>query len=74
MEIHGHTDSTGADDYNLQLSEQRAAAAKAYLVDQGIAADRLTSISHGDTMPIADNSTHEGREANRRIEFKILDK
>ncbi len=74
MEIHGHTDTTGEGDYNLQLSEQRVAAAKAYLVDQGIAADRLTSIGHGNTMPIADNSTHKGRKANRRIEFKILDK
>ncbi len=72
LEIQGHTDNTGNSAYNLKLSEKRAAAVKAYLVSKGIAADRLEAKGYGDTMPAADNSTPAGREANRRIEFKVL--
>lgn len=72
LEIQGHSDNTGDSAYNLKLSAKRAAAVKAYLVEQGIAADRLETKGYGDTMPAADNSTPEGRDANRRIEFKVL--
>ena len=72
LEIQGHTDNTGNSAYNMKLSDKRAAAVKAYLVSKGIAADRLEAKGYGDTMPVADNSTAEGRNANRRIEFKVL--
>ncbi len=73
VEIQGHTDSQGSAEYNLRLSEGRAAAVVAYLVqNHGIAASRLTARGYGLTMPIADNSTPEGRALNRRVEFVIL--
>ncbi|NKF20818.1 OmpA family protein [Solimonas marina] len=71
VEVDGHTDSKGSDAYNMKLSEQRAKAVKAYLVDQGIDASRMTTRGYGETMPIADNGTDEGREKNRRVELKI---
>lgn len=72
LEIQGHTDNTGNSAYNMKLSDKRAAAVKAYLVGKGIAADRLEAKGYGDTLPVADNATAAGREANRRIEFKVL--
>lgn len=69
--IEGHTDATGSDAYNLKLSKQRAAAAKTYLVEQGIDASRLTSEGYGESKPIASNKTKEGRAENRRVEFKV---
>ncbi|MFT4045732.1 MAG: OmpA family protein [Solimonas sp.] len=69
--IEGHTDATGADAYNLKLSKQRAAAAKTYLVEQGIESSRLTSEGYGESQPIATNKTKEGRAENRRVEFKV---
>ncbi len=72
MEIAGHTDNVGKDDDNLRLSQQRSDAVKAWLVKKGIAADRLTAKGYGSTQPIADNSTEEGRQKNRRTEVKIL--
>ncbi len=74
IEISGHTDSKGADDYNKKLSDSRAKAVVAYLVSKGIAADRLTSVGYGEEQPIATNDTDEGRQLNRRTEFKILSK
>lgn len=68
--VTGHTDSVGKDAYNQKLSEKRAAAVKAYLVKKGVAADRITATGHGETMPIADNNTAEGRAANRRVEVR----
>lgn len=70
LEVTGHTDSVGKDAYNQKLSEKRAAAVKAYLVKKGVAADRITATGHGETMPIADNNTAEGRAANRRVEVR----
>ncbi|MDZ7760709.1 MAG: OmpA family protein [Desulfovermiculus sp.] len=66
--IEGHTDSVGPAEYNMRLSEKRAANVKAYLVDKlGIDADRLTAEGYGESRPVADNSTEEGRQKNRRV-------
>lgn len=74
IEISGHTDSKGADDYNMKLSGNRAQAVVDYLIAHGISKDRLTSKGYGETKPIADNNTDEGRQMNRRTEFEILSK
>ncbi|MBM3116765.1 OmpA family protein [Jeongeupia naejangsanensis] len=68
-EIAGHTDNVGDAAHNKTLSEQRAAAVRDYLIGKGVAADALTAVGYGDSRPIADNSTEEGRHQNRRIEF-----
>lgn len=69
FEVQGHTDNTGNASLNQTLSEQRAAAIVNKLVGMGIAADRLSAVGKGQTAPIADNSTDEGRAKNRRVEF-----
>ena len=70
IEIQGHTDNVGAPAANLKLSQDRAAAVKAYLVRQfGIAADRLTTVGFGDTKPATPNTSEEGRAQNRRVEL-----
>jgi outer membrane protein OmpA-like peptidoglycan-associated protein len=70
IEIQGHTDNVGAATANLKLSQDRAAAVKAHLVQTGgIAAARLTTAGLGDTKPIGDNATDEGRAQNRRVEL-----
>jgi outer membrane protein OmpA-like peptidoglycan-associated protein/tetratricopeptide (TPR) repeat protein len=74
IEISGHTDSKGADEYNKSLSNNRAKAVLDYLVKAGISAGRLTSVGFGEEQPIATNDTDEGRQLNRRTEFKILSK
>ncbi|MEM7052647.1 MAG: OmpA family protein [Acidobacteriota bacterium] len=71
VEIAGHTDSQGDPAFNLQLSRDRAAATRVYLTDRGITADRMTAVGYGQTRPIADNATAEGRRRNRRIEFQV---
>jgi OOP family OmpA-OmpF porin len=71
-EIGGHTDSSGADDYNLRLSQQRADSVRAFLMSQGIDGNRLLARGYGETQPVADNSTETGRALNRRVEFRIL--
>ncbi len=70
LEVQGHTDSVGADAYNMKLSEARAAAVKKYMTDKGIDADRLETKGFGESRPAASNATKEGRAKNRRIEFK----
>lgn len=72
IEIAGHTDSTGPDRYNLQLSERRAKAVVTYLVRQGINSNRISVVFFGESKPIAPNTTEVGRQRNRRVEFKIL--
>lgn len=67
--VEGHTDSTGSAAANQTLSEQRAKAIVAKLVESGIAADRLTAVGKGQSSPVADNATDEGRAKNRRVEF-----
>jgi outer membrane protein OmpA-like peptidoglycan-associated protein len=73
LSIEGHTDNVGADKYNLKLSNQRAASVLKYLVDHGIDAGRLVSKGWGESKPIGDNATEEGKEQNRRVEFIIVE-
>ena len=70
--IEGHTDNSGKADANQKLSEERAAAVKSYLVENGIAADRLTSSGYGQTKPIDSNKTKAGKANNRRVEVKLV--
>lgn len=69
VEVAGYTDSRGKDKYNLKLSQRRAEAVRAYLISKGVAADRLTAKGFGETKPVADNKTAEGRFKNRRVEL-----
>jgi OOP family OmpA-OmpF porin len=71
LQIVGHTDDVGAEAYNLQLSQDRAAAVLAYLAEHGIATDRLSSTGEGEGQPVADNASAEGRALNRRVEFRV---
>ena len=71
IEIEGHTDSQGSDDYNMMLSQKRAEAVLAYLIDKNVRADRLVAIGYGELQPVADNATASGRASNRRIEFTV---
>jgi outer membrane protein OmpA-like peptidoglycan-associated protein len=72
VEVAGHTDSTGTDAYNLQLSQRRADAVASYLVSQGIKRERLITVGAGKAYPIASNATEEGRALNRRVELTIV--
>lgn len=72
IEISGHTDNMGSDSYNMALSERRAKTVVAYLVRRGIPKKRLKVQFFGETRPVDTNDTEEGREKNRRVEFKIL--
>ena len=68
-EIGGHTDSVASDAYNQKLSERRANSVRQYIIDKfGIDGSRLTAVGYGESKPIADNSTAEGRQKNRRVE------
>jgi OOP family OmpA-OmpF porin len=67
FEIQGHASSEGSDAYNLRLSDRRAASVRAYLISKGVDAGRMTSKGYGESQPIADNSTEEGRKQNRRV-------
>ncbi|MFD2600677.1 OmpA family protein [Flavobacterium suzhouense] len=70
--LEGHTDSDGSNALNQTLSENRAAAVKTWLVEHGIAADRLKSVGFGETKPIASNKTAKGKAQNRRVEVKLI--
>ena len=69
LESSGHTDSTGTEEYNQKLSEGRAESVKAYLVNKGVSANRIDIVGYGESRPMADNATSEGRELNRRVEI-----
>jgi OmpA-OmpF porin, OOP family len=72
IEVAGHTDKVGKDADNEKLSQQRAEAVKNYLLKKGIKADRIVAKGYGATEPIADNSTAEGRQKNRRTEVRLM--
>jgi len=69
VEIVGHTDSRGSDEYNQGLSDRRAESVRAYLESKGIAANRLSASGRGESAPVASNDTDEGRAQNRRVEL-----
>jgi outer membrane protein OmpA-like peptidoglycan-associated protein len=72
VEVAGHTDSTGSDAYNQSLSVRRSSSVASYLQSQGVDSQRLITIGLGETMPVADNSTEAGRQANRRVEITMV--
>jgi len=69
VEVAGHTDSVGTDEYNRGLSLRRAESVRNFLISKGIAADRLSIMGYGESRPVADNATKEGRFMNRRVEL-----
>jgi len=71
IQIYGYTDSTGAAEYNLKLSGERAASVKSYLVGKGLSSTRFVTTGLGIADPIASNETVDGRSKNRRVEFAI---
>ena len=72
VDVYGHTDSTGSDDYNQGLSERRAISVADYLSGHGVQAARIATRGFGETQPIASNDTPQGQAANRRVEIKIV--
>ena len=72
IEMSAHTDSKGADDYNYRLSDDRARSVREYIVSKGIDEKRIVSQGYGETKPVSTNETEEGRQLNRRVEFKII--
>ena len=71
IELSGHTDNVGSEADNLTLSQNRADAVVAYLIQNGIKANRLTAKGYGETMPVATNDTEEGKQLNRRVSFTV---
>jgi outer membrane protein OmpA-like peptidoglycan-associated protein len=74
MRVQGHTDARGAEQSNLELSQQRAVSVKEFLIERGVDARRLSARGYGESHPIADNETKEGRAQNRRVEFHIIER
>ena len=72
IQVNGFTDSTGKASYNMRLSQERAQSVASYLVNQGIAAGRIQARGFGENAPIASNATAAGRQANRRVELKLV--
>jgi OOP family OmpA-OmpF porin len=72
VEISGHADATGTEEYNIKLSKNRAEKVSGYLIQKGISKDRITTTSYGESRPADTNATKEGRQKNRRVEFTIL--
>src|SRR5216684_3953269 len=71
LQIEGHTDSVGGDDFNQQLSERRADSVRDFLAEQGVSASSITARGFGKTQPVASNDTPEGRQRNRRVELVV---
>jgi OOP family OmpA-OmpF porin len=74
IEVAGHTDSVGTDSYNLDLSQRRAQSVRTYLIDAGVDSGNLTAKGYGEVQPVESNDTEEGREENRRVILRILNK
>lgn len=72
VEISAHTDAVGSDEYNQELSQRRAESVVSYLISKGINGERLIAKGYGESIPVADNNTEEGKAANRRVEMKIV--
>ena len=72
IRISGHTDNVGSDEYNQELSENRARAVYNYFRTKGIPEYRMEVVGYGEARPIASNATEEGQSKNRRVEFEIL--
>ena len=72
IEMSAHTDSRGSDEYNFKLSDNRAKSVMEYIISKGISPSRITSQGYGETKPVATNDTDDGRQLNRRVEFKIM--
>ncbi len=73
VRVEGHTDSRGSDAYNQQLSQKRAEAVTAYLIDGGVSADRLSAVGYGESAPVAPNDTAENMHRNRRVDLIVVD-
>ena len=73
IEVSGHTDSVGDEDYNRLLSQKRANAVKKFFTGNGISSSRVVSRGYGESKPVETNETDEGRAKNRRVEFKVLE-
>lgn len=73
IELQGHTDSSGPDQYNMTLSQKRADAVRSFLLEQGVPSQQLTARGYGEGQPIADNTSAEGRAKNRRVVMFVLD-
>ncbi len=71
VRVEGHTDATASDEYNRELSERRAGAVRDWLEADGVAADRLTTVGHGEAQPVGANNTVAGRQLNRRVEVVV---
>ncbi|HEX8881508.1 MAG TPA: OmpA family protein, partial [Candidatus Acidoferrum sp.] len=71
LQIEGHTDSVGGDEFNQQLSERRADSVRDFLAEQGVAGSSITARGFGKTQPVASNDTPEGRQRNRRVELVV---
>jgi len=72
VEVAGHTDSTGSNEYNLKLSRQRSASVVKYLSSREVRSDRMVSVGVGESMPVASNADEAGRQQNRRVEITIV--
>jgi outer membrane protein OmpA-like peptidoglycan-associated protein len=71
VQVEGYTDSVGSDEYNLKLSQERATAVQAFLIEQGVQPGNITSEGYGKADPVADNSTNAGRTQNRRVAMVV---
>jgi len=71
LDVEGHTDSIGSDEYNQKLSEERASTVRGYLVSQGLKPDNISSVGLGKANPVANNGTAHGRQLNRRVEMVV---
>ena len=72
IKLDGHTDDNGSEEYNMELSKNRVQAVKDFLVSNGVAPERIETYYFGESKPITDNSTREGRAQNRRVEMHFI--